>query len=117
MVRSIISLLLLIVSASLSFKHAWDTLRYKNNPETLKMIASLGISEASVPLLSVLSIVIGALVLIPKTFFLGNLLNAVVIVLIMALAARAGNYKMVLIEIPFLAMPLIMIALKYPFKN
>jgi hypothetical protein len=35
----------------------------------------------------------------------------------MAMASRAGNFKMVLIEIPFLAMPLIMIALKYPFKN
>lgn len=117
MIRSIISLLLLIISASLSFKHAWDSFNYRNNPETLKMMTSLGISESAVPYMSLLSIAIGVLVLIPKTFFIGNLLNAIIIVLIMAMASRAGNFKMVLIEIPFLALPLIMIALKYPFKN
>jgi hypothetical protein len=33
------------------------------------------------------------------------------------MALRAGNYKMAILEIPFLALPLIMILLKYPFKN
>jgi len=117
MIRSLISLSLLIISASLSFKHAWDAFNYRNNPETLKMMSGLGISEPAIPYLSLLSIAIGVLMLIPKTFFLGNLLNAITIVVIMAMASRTGNFKMVMIEIPFLAMPLIMIALKYPFKN
>lgn len=38
----------------------------------------------------------------PQTFFISNVLNAITIVLIMALSLRAGDYKMVLIEIPFL---------------
>lgn len=117
MIKNIISLLLLVISVSLSFKHGWDTFTYKSNPEAVKAMAGLGISEAAIPILGVLTIAIGVLLLFPGTFFHGNLLNAVSIVLIMALASRAHNYRMVLIEIPFLAMPLIMIWLKYPFKN
>jgi len=117
MTKNIISLVLLIVSVSLSFKHGWDTFNYKKNPESLKMMNELGISESFIPIFGALTIVVGVLLLIPKTFFLGNLLNAISIVLIMSLALRAGNYKIALMEIPFLALPLMMIWLKYPFKN
>ena len=117
MAKNIISLLLLIISVSLSFKHAWDMAHYQTNPDALKMMTSLGISKAAVPVFVLLTITIGVLLLTPKTFFLGNMLSAISIVLIMGLALRAGNIKMVLIEIPFLIMPLLMIWLKYPFKN
>jgi hypothetical protein len=117
MIKNIISLVLLIVSVLLSFKHGWDTLHFKNNPESLKMMNELGISEAFAWPFGGLAILMGLLLLFPKTFFLGNVLHAMSIVLIMALALKAGNIKMVLIEIPFLIMPLIMIWLKYPFKN
>ena len=117
MIKNLISLALLILSVALSFKHGWDTFNYKNNPQSLKMMDELGISESVIPLMGALTIVVGILLLIPKTFFWGNVLNAMSIVLIMALALRAGNLKMVLIEIPFLIMPLIMIWLKYPFKK
>lgn len=117
MIKNLISLALLIVSVALSFKHGWDTFNYKNNPQSLKMMDELGISESVIPLMGALTILVGILLLIPKTFFWGNVLNAMSIVLIMALALRAGNLKMVLIEIPFLIMPLIMIWLKYPFKK
>lgn len=115
MTKNIISLVLLIVSVALSFKHGWDTFNYKNNPESLKMMSELGIHESFVPFFGVLAFAIGILLLIPKTFFAGNLLNAISIVLIMAFALRAGNYKIALMEIPFLALPLMMIWLKYPF--
>lgn len=117
MIKNIVSLVLLIVSVTLSFKHGWDTFNYKKNPESVKMMTELGIGDSIVPFFGVLTIAVGVLLLIPKTFFLGNILNAMSIVLVMALSLRAGNYKMALIEIPFLAMPLVMIWLKYPFKN
>lgn len=117
MIKNIISLVLLISSVGLSFKHGWDTFNYKKNPDTFKVLGDLGISESWVPVMGILTLVIGTLLLIPKTFFAGNLLNALSIVLIMALSLRAGNYKIALTEIPFLALPLIMIWLKYPFKN
>lgn len=115
MTKSIISLVLLLISVYLAFKHGWDTFNYKNNSESLKMMQQLGINETLIPYFGAITIIIGILLIIPKTFFLGNLLNAMSIVVIMALAARSGNLKIVLIEIPFLIMPLLMIWLKYPF--
>lgn len=117
MIKSIFSLVLLLVSVFLAFKHGWDTLNYKNHPGSLKMMNELGIAESMIPFFGGITILIGVLLLIPKTFFLGNVLNAMSILLIMALAIRAGNLKMVLIEIPFLIIPLVMIWLKYPFRN
>ena len=117
MIRNIISLVLLLVSVFLSFKHGWDTINYKSNPATVKAMAELRINDTVVPWFGVFAVAIGVLLLIPKTFFLGNVLNAISIVVIMALAVRAGNFKMVLLEIPFLIIPLVMIWLKYPFKN
>ena len=117
MIKNIISLALLVVSVGLSFKHGWETFNYKNNPQSLKMLNELGISESFVPVFGILTILVGVLLMIPRTFFIGNVLNAMTILLIMALATRAGNFKMVLMEIPFLVLPLIMIWLKYPFKN
>ncbi|MCW3169643.1 hypothetical protein OMO38_14040 [Chryseobacterium sp. 09-1422] len=115
MVKSIISLALLLVSVFLAFKHGWDTLNYKKHPESLKMMNELGITETMIPIFGGLTILIGILLIIPKTFFLGNMLNAISIVIIMALAVKSGNFKMVLMEIPFLIMPLVLIWLKYPF--
>ncbi|KQS92861.1 hypothetical protein [Chryseobacterium sp. Leaf394] len=115
MVKSIISLVLLLVSVFLAFQHGWDTLNYKKHPESLKMMNELGITETMIPIFGGLTILIGILLIIPKTFFLGNMLNAISIVIIMALAVRSGNFKMVLMEIPFLIMPLVLIWLKYPF--
>ena len=114
--KNIVSAVLLLISVTLSFKHAWDTLDYQNNPESVKMMESLGISEAFIPYLASVAIAVGVLLLIPGTFFPGNMLNAILIVMIMGLALQAGDYRMALIEIPFLAMPLVMIWFKYPFK-
>ena len=116
MVKNIVSALLLLISVTLSFKHAWDTVDYKNNPASVQMMESLAISEAFIPYLAFVTIAAGVLLLIPYTFFIGNMINAFMVIMIMGLALRAGNYRIALIEIPFLAMPLVMIWLQYPFK-
>ena len=111
----IISIVLILISAFLSVKHGWDAFQ-PANAEQSKMMADLGISKTFMPFFGVLSIIIVLMLLFPQTFFISNLLNAVTIVLIMALSLRAGNTSMALIEIPFLAMPLLLIWLTYPFK-
>lgn len=111
----IISIILVLVSAFLSLKHGWDVFQ-PTNPEQAKMMAELGISKTIVPYFGVLSIIIGLMLFFPQTFFISNVLNAITILLIMALSLKAGNIKMALIEIPFLALPLILIWLKYPFN-
>jgi hypothetical protein len=96
MSRNIFSLALLIVSVSLSFKHSWDMFNYKSNPASLNMLKALGIGETIGPFFSILTIATGILLLIPSTFFWGNVLNAMT--MIVPLAIRAGDTKMVLIE-------------------
>ena len=109
-----ISILLLSVSAFLSVKHGWDAFQ-PANVEQAKMMENLGVTKTVMPYFGVFSIIIGLMLFFPQTFFTSNLLNAITIVLIMALSLRAGDYKMALMEIPFLAMPLLLIWLKYPF--
>lgn len=111
----IISIILLLVSAFLSLKHGWDALQ-PANAEQAKMMTTLGITKSIMPYFGIFSIIIGLMLLFPQTFFLSNVLHAITIVLIMALSLKAGDYKTALIEIPFLAIPMILIWLKYPFK-
>lgn len=115
MIKTIISVLLVAISAFLSVKHGSDAFQPANVEQT-KMMADLGITETVKPFFGVFSIIVGLMILFPQTFFIGNLLNASTILLIMALSLRAGNTSTALLEIPFLAMPLILIWLTYPFK-
>lgn len=110
-----VTIALLLISSFLSLKHGWDAFQ-PANAEQAKMMADLGITKSIMPFVGALSIIIGLMLLFPQTFFVGNLLNAIVILLIMAFSLRAGNVKMAFIEIPFLALPLLLIWLKYPFK-
>ena len=116
MIKHIISLILLIVSVLLSLRHGWSAFQ-PPTPQQAEMISILGVSKNTLPYFGAFSILIGLLLLFPKTFFISNLMHAFTILVIMALSLRAGNFKIALIEIPFLALPLILIWLKYPFKN
>ena len=111
----IVAIILLLVSAFLSLKHGWDAFQ-PMTPEQATMMTNLGITRSAMPYFGAFSIIVGVLLLFPQTFFLSNVLNAVTIVLIMALSLRAGDSKTALIEIPFLALPLVLIWLKYPLK-
>jgi hypothetical protein len=113
----IISSILILVTAFLSFKHGWDALTTQVKPGETNMLTELGIGKTALLIAGILSLTVGLLVLFPQTFFAGNLLNAAMILVIMALSLKAGNIKTALIEIPFLLMPLVLIYLGHPFKR
>ncbi|MGV3461631.1 MAG: hypothetical protein ACO1N9_14375 [Flavobacterium sp.] len=115
MIKTIISAILLLASAGLSLKHGWDAFQ-PPTPEQATMMANLGITRSMAPFVGVLSIITGLLLLFPRTFFIGNVISAVTILLIMALSLRVGDIRTALIEIPFLSIPLVLIWLKYPFN-
>ena len=112
-----LSLVLLGSSVVLSFRRGWSSLLASDDPEQSQMIVDLGIPVSAVPYLGALTLLIGVLLLFPRTFFLGNLLNGFCILCIMALALHGGYLRFALLEIPFLILPLLMIWLKYPFTN
>jgi len=76
--------------------------------------SKLGISRPVLRVVGVLTLLVGVFVLLPLTFFTGNVINAVLLLSILILQLRAGNIKAALIEIPFLLLPLVMIWLGYP---
>lgn len=77
------------------------------------MIGGLGIAPPVLVGLSWLNLLVAGLLLFPATFFTGNLLNAAVILLLIAYALRAGNLHTALVEVPFLLLPLALIWLKH----
>lgn len=117
MLKNIISLILLIVSVFLSVKHGWDSINLKPGTESARMMSSLGIDIGTAKVVGVVLIVIAILLVFPQTFFIGNVLNAISILLVMSFALKNGQYKIALMEIPFLLIPLVMIWLKYPFRK
>ena len=117
MIAKIISGVLILVTAFLSFKHGWAGISNNLSAAETKMMSDLGIGKTLLLVISIASLATGVMVLIPQTFFLGNLLNAFTIVLIMSLAMKTSNFKIALIEIPFLLMPLVLIWLGHPLKK
>ena len=111
----VISGLLILITVFLNIRHGWAGLMMK--PETVSMMEQMGISKQLSVVVSVLTLAGACLVLFPQTFFIGNVLNAGIILLIMCLALQAGNVKTALIEIPFLLMPLVMICLRHPLAG
>lgn len=112
----IISITLLLTLVFLNIKHGWDAFQPPAGDQA-KLMGDLGISEKMMPYFGVFSIAVGIMILFPQTFFLGNLLNSITIVLIMALSLRIGNVSLAVLEIPFLVMPLLLIWLKHPFPQ
>lgn len=111
----IVSGILIIVVAVLSFKHGWDGLK-NTSPQGAAMF-SWGISKPVQVTLSVINILVALMILFPQTFFAGNMISAMVFVLLIGFQLKSGNIKAALIEIPFFLMPCIMIYLGHPFKR
>jgi len=114
MIVKILSSILILVTVYLNFKHGWAGINNNMKPEEVKMMADLGLNKTMVTIISVLSLAVCLLTLLPPTFFIGNLLNAILIVVIMAFALRTGNYKIAFMELPFFAMPMLLIYLRHP---
>ncbi|WP_130736519.1 hypothetical protein [Flavobacterium sp. J27] len=116
MTTKIISGILLIATVYIGFNHGSRVFQ-KPTEQYLEMMSALGITNSIRITIGVISILSASLILFPKTFFIGNTVRAVLLIVMMALALKAGNFKFALIEIPFIMMPLILIFLGHPLKN
>jgi len=116
MATKIISSLLILATVYFGIAHGSRAFS-KPSPVYSEMMTSLGINDTIRFTIGLFSILSAVLILFPQTFFVGNLFRAFILLSLMALALKAGNYKFALIEIPFLMMPLALIYLGHPFKN
>ncbi|WP_442592215.1 hypothetical protein ACSBL2_13430 [Pedobacter sp. AW31-3R] len=106
----IISAVLILFSVYIGISHG-SRVFGKPTESYLEMMTRLGITDTLRIGIGVWSIASGILILFPPTFFMGNLSRAFLLIAMMALALKAGNYKFALVEVPFL--PLLLIYLGY----
>lgn len=83
----------------------------------LEMMQTLGITNSMRIAFGITSIITVLLIVLPKTFFYGNMFRAIILLVLMCLALKAGNFKFALIEIPILAIPLVLIYLGHPLQQ
>jgi len=114
MMLKIVSGAAILFTAFMSIRHGMAGLRM--NAEAVKMLNGIGFADRLVMPFSILTIIAGLAVLIPQTFMFGCVLNALLIVVIMIFALWNKQFVTALIEIPFLAIPIMMIYLKYPIQ-
>ena len=112
----IISGMLLLLTTYFGISHGSRVFQ-EPSQQYMEMMNSLGITNTLRILIGILSISFAILILFLSIFFIGNTLRAVMLIVMVALALRSGNYKFALVEIPFIIMPLILIYLGHPFKN
>ncbi|MFI2744271.1 hypothetical protein ACG2LH_16165 [Zhouia sp. PK063] len=115
MIVKIISSVLLLASTYIGISHG---LRVFKTPtaQNLAMMSALGISNTSRITFGIVSIISVILIIFPKTFYLGNTIRAVILIIFMCLALKAGNYPFALMEIPIIMIPMVLIYLGHPLK-
>jgi hypothetical protein len=116
MTAKIISGILILITTYFGLSHGSRVFR-KPTEQYLQMMQALGITNPMRITFGMVSIGSALLILIPDTFFIGNTIRCLLLILMMALALKAGNYKFALIEIPFVIMPLMLIYLGHPLKD
>ena len=112
----IISVVLILVTAVLSVKHGWDGLR-NTSPQGDAQMVAWGINKPLHIFLCIINISVACMILFPQTFFLGNLIAAMVFVLLIGFQLNSADIKAALIEIPFLLIPLVLIYLGHPLRK
>ena len=112
----IVSSILMCTSLYIGISHG---LRVFKSPTAsyIEMMNTLGITNGIRLAFGITSIISVVLIVLPKTFFYGNLFRATILLILMCLALKAGNFKFALIEIPILAIPLVLIYLGHPLQH
>jgi hypothetical protein len=112
----IISGILIVFVAIMSFKHGLDGLR-NTSPNGNETLLSWGINKPLQIIISIITILTALMILFPQTFFIGNIVAAMVFIALMGFQLNTGNIKAALTEIPFLLITLTLIYLGHPLRK
>src|SRR5689334_25104879 len=103
----IVSAVLLLFSLFMGFKHGIAMVMGK--PAVLEMFGKWNINKNGVQVLGVVGLIATLFLLFPKTFVLGNLITAALILFMMVQFLKAGDMKGFFIELPFFLLPFLLI--------
>ena len=115
LVSRILGSVLMLCATYLGWKHGWAGIAAKK--EALHLFGQWGVSKPGVMAIGFFTLSGVVLMLIPKTFFVGNFLTATIILCIMCLHLADRNLQGALLEIPFLLMSLLIIYLGHPMSR
>lgn len=83
-------------------------------PEMLDLFSKWGFSKNAVAINGTITMIAAVMIAFPKTFIWGNFLMAAGILMLICFHIRDKNLNGVMLELPFLALNLIIIYLQYP---
>ncbi len=104
---------MILIFIAMSLRHAW-TVFFNLGPEALEFMASANISHGEVKAMVGAGIIASLMLLFPKTFMAGNIVNIVITTYIGYLLYTSGRTSGALIEIPFIASYLLLMYLGHP---
>ncbi len=115
MLLKIINSLLILFTVTMGIKHDYTMIIGKSY--MFDMFVKWGLTKSFCYVFGTYTIISAVLILFPKTFFWGNIMMATAILMIQCFFLADKNLKSFAIEIPFIAINLIMIYLKHPLKT
>ena len=114
-ITRIVSSLLILTALVMSARHGIGLLR--SSPDQVRAMLGLELAQITITIVGVLTILAGVLLLFPQTYFIANVLIGSVIFYLAASHSNARNLNGILMELPFLVLPLILLYLGHPFKS
>lgn len=115
MINLILTITLIVFAAFIGVKQG--LLMMEPRQEVLEMFVKWGLDKAEMNALGTLTLVSGLLIMIPKTFFAGNLLMASVILIIICFQLQQKDLKGFAIELPFFLLNLVLLYLQHPIND
>ena len=115
MINLILTITLIVFASFMGVKQG--LLMMEPRQEVLEMFVKWGLDKAEMNALGTLTLVSGLLIMIPKTFFAGNLLMASVILIIICFQLQQRDLKGFAIELPFFLLNLVLLYLQHPIND
>jgi hypothetical protein len=115
MILRIINAVLILVAVFMGMRQGYAM--FSGKAEMLEMFGKWNFSKSAVMINGAVTMLSAVMILHPKTFIWGNFIMAAGILMLICLHLMDGNFKGVLLELPFLFLNLIIIYLQHPLKN
>lgn len=115
MTIKIITLAIFLFTVFMGFRQGYAMVT--GTPEITALFGKWNFPRSGTTIFGAITILSAAMILFPKTYFLGNSILALSILLIICLHLSVKDVKAASIEIPFMVMNLFLIYFGYPFAR
>lgn len=112
MTLKIINCILMLLAIFMGIKQGYAMA--SGSPEMLNLFSKWSFSKNAIAVNGIITIIAAVMIAFPKTFIWGNFLMAAGILMLICFHIRDKNLNGVLLELPFLALNLVIIFLRYP---